>query len=306
MLPLLTVSPSGTSGSAAPPVQLPPARSRDTTPGMQSFSSSPQALAASAWRHRSLLVTLAQRDVLGRYRGSLLGLAWALVTPLLMLLVYTFVFGVVFQARWGAAPVESRADFALALFAGLLVFNLFAECVLRAPRLVVEHANFVKKVVFPLEILPLVVLLGALFHMAIGLAVWLLAHLALAGPPPWTALLLPLAILPVLLLALGLGWLVSSLGVFLRDMGQVISVLLTALLFLAPVFYPLKAVPENVRDWFYLNPLTPPIEMARDLLLWGVLPSPALWSLSLAAAALAAWAGFAWFQKTRKGFADVL
>lgn len=144
-------------------------------------------------------MTLAQRDVLGRYRGSLLGLAWALVTPLLMLLVYTFVFGVVFQARWGAASAtasESRADFALALFAGLLVFNLFAECLLRAPRLVVEHASYVKKVVFPLEILPLVVLLGALFHLAIGLAVWLLAHLVLAGPPPWTALLLPLAVLP--------------------------------------------------------------------------------------------------------------
>lgn len=273
---------------------------------MHSFPSTPRALATSLWRHRALLATLAQRDVLGRYRGSLLGLTWALVTPVLMLLVYTFVFGIVFQSRWGGSAPESRTHFALALFAGLLVFNLFSECLMRAPRLIIDHTNYVKKVVFPLEILPLVVLLGALFHLAIGLAVWFLAHLVLAGPPPWTALLLPLALLPVLLLAMGMGWLVSSLGVYLRDMGQVISVIVAALLFLAPVFYPLKAVPEAVRDWFYLNPLTLPIEMARDLLLWGVIPDPIVWSTTLAAAVLVAWAGFAWFQKTRKGFADVL
>lgn len=273
---------------------------------MQSFPTSPLALVSSAFRHRGLLASLAQRDVLGRYRGSLLGLTWSLVTPMLMLLVYTFVFGVVFQARWGTDPAESRAEFALVLFVGMLVFNLFSECLLRAPTLVLSNANYVKKVVFPLEILPPVVLVAALFHFGVSLVVWLVAHLVIAGVPPVTALLFPLVMLPVVLLALGLSWLLASLGVYLRDVGQVISVLVTALLFLAPVFYPLTAVPEDLRGWFYLNPLTMPIEMARDVLFRGRIPDAWSWAATLATGSLMAWVGFAWFQKTRKGFADVL
>jgi len=273
---------------------------------MQSFPVSPQALLSSAARHRGLLASLAQRDVLGRYRGSLLGLAWSLVTPVLMLLVYTFVFGVIFQSRWGAGPAESRAEFALVLFVGMLVFNLFSECLLRAPGLILGNVNYVKKVVFPLEILVPVVLSAALFHLVVSLGVWLVAHLLIAGLPPVTALLFPFVVLPVVLLALGLAWLLASLGVYLRDVGQVIAVVVTALLFLAPVFYPLTAVPADVRGWLYLNPLTLPIEMSRDVLYWGRVPAVTTWLAALAGGALVAWAGFAWFQKTRKGFADVL
>jgi lipopolysaccharide transport system permease protein len=273
---------------------------------MQSFPTSPLALLSSTVRHRGLLTGLARREVVGRYRGSLLGLSWSLLTPILMLLVYTFVFGVVFNARWGTSPSESRAEFALVLFVGMLVFNLFAETLLRAPSLILSNVNYVKKVVFPLEILPPVILAAALFHLGVGLLVWLVAHLVLAGLPPLTALLFPLVVLPVALVSLGLAWLLASLGVYLRDVGQAISVLVTALLFLAPVFYPLTAVPEAVRGWFYLNPLTLPIEMARDVLFRGRVPDPLAWAGIFLLGALVAWGGFTWFQKTRKGFADVL
>ena len=272
---------------------------------MQVFPLSPAALFASACGHRTLLASLAQREVLGRYRGSMLGLAWSFFTPLLMLAVYTFVFGVIFKARWGSGA-ESRTEFALVLFVGMIVFNLFAECLSRAPSLVLANPNYVKRVVFPLEVLPWVTEAAALFHLGVSLLVWLVAHLLLLGTPPATALLLPAVILPLLLFTLGASWLLASLGVYLRDVGQFINILITVLMFLAPVFYPATAVPESLRGWLYANPLTLPIEMARDVLYWGRLPNGGLWLASLAAGGLVAWAGFAWFQKTRKGFADVL
>jgi lipopolysaccharide transport system permease protein len=272
---------------------------------MQTFELSPTALISSVWRHRSLLASLVQREVLGRYRGSVLGLAWSFFTPLLMLSVYTFVFGVIFKARWGSGA-ESRTEFALVLFVGMMVFNLFAECLSRAPSLVLVNPNYVKRVVFPLEVLPWVAVAAALFHLGVSLLVWLVAHLLLLGTPPATALLLPAVMLPLLLFTLGASWLLASLGVYLRDVGQFINILITVLMFLAPVFYPATAVPESLRGWLYANPLTLPIEMARDVLYWGRLPNGGLWLASLAAGGLVAWAGFAWFQKTRKGFADVL
>lgn len=272
---------------------------------MPPFPVSPVACATSLWRHRGLVASLAQRDVLGRYRGSALGLLWSFVTPLLMLAVYTFVFGIVFGSRWSAAS-ESRAEFALVLFVGMMVFNLFSECLTRAPALVLNNANYVKRVVFPLEILPWVTLAAALFHFAVSLLVWVAAFAVINGPPPPTALLLPVVLLPIVLVTIGLTWLFASLGVFLRDVGQFMNVLVMALLFLAPVFYPVAAVPEGLRRWIYVNPLTIPIEMARDVLYWGRLPGASAWVISVIAGTLVAWAGFAWFQKTRKGFADVL
>lgn len=260
---------------------------------------------ASLRRHRELVASLIRRDVVGRYRGSALGLLWSFFNPVLMLVVYTFVFSVVFKARWSAGS-DSRTEFALVLFTGLVVFNLFAECILRAPGLVLGNVNYVKRVVFPLEILPWVALGSALFHMAIGLGVWLVFYLAFFGIPPVTALLLPVTLLPLLLLTLGLSWFLASLGVFLRDVGQVVGVLTTALMFLSPIFYPLAALPEDYRLLVQLSPLTIAVESARAVLIWGQGIPWAEWSVSLAYSALVAWLGFAWFQKTRKGFADVL
>jgi lipopolysaccharide transport system permease protein len=272
---------------------------------MQNFSLSPQEMGRSLWRNRELISSLTQREVIGRYRGSTLGILWSFFNPVLMLAVYTFVFSVVFKARWNAGS-ESRTEFALVLFAGLMVFNLFSECVTRAPSLILSNANYVKKVVFPLEILPWVSLGSALFHTLISLGVWLLFYAVFFGIPPVTAWLLPVVVIPLIAFTMGISWFLASLGVYLRDVSQIIGILTTVLMFLSPIFYPVSSLPEEYRGLFQLNPLTPTIEMARDVLIWGKLPDWTLYGVSLAAALLVACLGFAWFQKTRKGFADVL
>lgn len=272
---------------------------------MQDFSISPKEMVASLWRNRGLVKVMAQREVIGRYRGSIMGILWSFFNPVFMLIVYTFVFSVVFKARWNTGS-DSKTEFALVLFAGLVVFNLFAECLNRAPGLILANVNYVKKVVFPLEILPWVALGSALFHALISLGVWLVAYLILFGLPHITVLLLPLVVLPLLLFIMGLTWGLASLGVYLRDASQFVGIVTTVLMFLSPIFYSASALPEEYRGLLLLNPLTPAIEQARDVLYWGKVPDMIVLSAYLLGATLVAWLGFAWFQKTRKGFADVL
>ncbi|WP_297497349.1 ABC transporter permease [Ferrovum sp.] len=272
---------------------------------MRNFSLSPQEMVASLWRHRVLVGLMIQREVVGRYRGAYLGILWSFFHPLLMLLIYTFVFSVVFKARWHAGS-DSKTEFALVLFAGLMVFNLFAECINRAPGLVIANVNYVKKVVFPLEVLPWIVLGSALIHTSISLVVWLAVYVIFFGWPQVTVLLLPFALVPLIFLVMGLSWFLASLGVYLRDAAQITSILTTVLMFLSPIFYPASALPENFRKWIYFNPLTPVIETMRDVLYWGHLSHIVAWVSMLFVSMITAWLGFAWFQKTRKGFADVL
>lgn len=264
------------------------------------------ALGKSLWRHRALIVQLTRREVLGRYKGSVLGMAWSFFNPVFMLAVYTFVFSVVFQARWGAGASESRTQFAVVLFVGMIVHGLFAEVLNRSPGLVLANANYVKKVVFPLEILPVVGMGAALFHSGVSLGVLLLAFWLFNGYVHWTVLLAPLVMLPLVVLTLGLAWLFASMGVFLRDMGQTIAIATMVMMFLAPVFYPVTALPPEYRPWIMANPLTFIIEQMREVLIWGRLPHWSGLALYTLGAAAAAWAGYAWFQKTRKGFSDVL
>lgn len=272
---------------------------------MQHFSLCPKEMIVSLWRHRGLVKALVQREVVGRYRGSFMGMLWSFFNPVLMLTVYTFVFSVVFKARWNVGS-DSKTEFALVLFAGLIVFNLFSECVNRAPGLILANVNYVKKVVFPLEILPWVALGSALYHALISLVVWFIAYLILFGVPPLTALLIPVVLLPLLLFIMGVTWLLASLGVYLRDVSLFIGIITTVMLFLSPIFYPISALPEQYRSLLLFNPLTPVIEQTREVLFWGKIPDLTLFSAYLSGAALVAWLGFAWFQKTRKGFADVL
>jgi lipopolysaccharide transport system permease protein len=262
-------------------------------------------LFASQWRNRQLIVQLTKRDVLIRYRGSLLGLAWSFFNPLLMLAVYTFVFSVVFKARWGVGG-EDKVSFAIIIFAGLIVHGIFAECINRAPHLILTNSNYVTKVVFPLEILPSVALGSALFHAGVSLAVLLTAQLVLMHRLPWTIVIFPIVLLPLLLSVAGFAWLLSALGVYVRDVGQTTGILTTILMFLSPLFYPLSALPEQYRTWLYLNPLTFIIEEGRNVLIFGRPPNWSGWALTLVASALISAAGFWWFQKTRKGFSDVL
>lgn len=272
---------------------------------MQKFPASPRAMAESLWCNRGLIKVLVIREVAGRYRGSILGILWSFFNPVFMLAVYTFVFSVVFKARWGTGG-ESRAEFALILFAGLLVFNLFAECVIRAPSLIIANTNYVKKVVFPLEILTWVAFGAALFHFLVSLAVWMLFSFWVLGVPHATLVLFPLVLMPLALLVMGLSWFLAALGVFLRDVAQMVGVMVTVLMFLTPIFYPVSAIPERYRFFLYLNPLTFIVEQTRGLLIFGTGLAWVPMAMLSVFAFFLAWLGFAWFQKTRKGFADVL
>lgn len=269
-------------------------------------SVAPRAMLVHLWRYRALITRMIKRDVIGRYKGSLLGLAWSFVTPIIMLAIYTFVFTVVFNARWGVGGEESKSVFALQLFAGLIVHGILAEVLTRSPSLILANTNYVKKVVFPLDILPLVPLGAALFHATVSALVLIVAQLVVRGMLPWTFWLLPLVLLPLIILAMGLSWLLASLGVFLRDIGQTMGLISTMLLFLSPIFYPLSALPESFHVFILANPLTFIIEQARMVLLEGQLPSFIGLTKYLLVSLGVAWLGFAWFQKTRKGFADVL
>jgi len=272
---------------------------------MQNYSMSLPAMFTSFWRHRQLIYSLVKREVVGRYRGSMLGMLWSFFNPVFMLAVYTFVFSIVFEARWSHVG-ESKAEFALVLFAGLIIYNLFAECLNRAPILILANVNFVKKVVFPLEILPWVILGAAFFHALVSLIVWLVFSFFVAGLPPVTIFLLPVPLVPLVLYIMGFSWFVASLGVYLRDTAQIVGIITMTLMFLTPIFYPVTAIPEVSRPLIYSNPLPFIVEQLRDLLYFRLpLHWPGLAALTLGAL-LVAWAGFAWFQKTRKGFADVI
>ncbi|MBD1401316.1 ABC transporter permease [Pelovirga terrestris] len=273
---------------------------------MQLHSPSPFILFKNLRLHRQLLWQMTKREVVGRYRGSMLGLFWSFFNPVFMLMIYTFVFSVVFQAKWGESDSGSKVEFAVILFAGLIVFNLFSEVINRSPGLILSHVNYVKKVVFPLEILPVVVLGSALFHALVSLLVLLLFNVLVNQSFAWTIFLLPIVVFPLLVFILGCSWFLASVGVFLRDVSQTITILTTALLFLSPIFFPLSALPESFRPYLFLNPLALIIEQARGVLLWGHLPH---WSALLVYLAFSTGVfclGLLWFQKTRKGFADVL
>lgn len=272
---------------------------------MTKFSISPFFALKSLWSHRRLIADMAKRDALGKYKGSFLGVFWSLLTPVFMLAIYTFVFSEIFKARWTATST-SKTEFAIVLFAGMIMFNFFAEVVNRAPGLILSNPNFVKKIVFPLEILSCINLCSALFHLVVSVIVLLIFQLIVFGHIPWTVLLLPMVIFPLALICLGLSWFLSAIGVFLRDVGQTIGIFVTGLMFLSPVFFPLSAIPVDWQMVANLNPMVFPIEMARQILVWGKQPDWLDWILYLCVSICIAWAGFACFQKIRRGFADVI
>lgn len=269
-------------------------------------STSLLVLARNLWRHRYLTLQLARREVVGRYRGSVMGLAWSFFNPLIMLTIYTFVFSVVFKTKWGVETEGGQAAFAVILFAGMIVHGLFAEVLNRAPSLILQNANYVKRVIFPLEVLPLTTLISALFHTLISVAVLLLAIIVLHGQMHWTAIFVPVVLLPLIMFSLGVAWFLAAIGVYVRDVGQVMGVVATILLFVSPVFFPLSAIPPAFQKFILLNPLTFIIEQVRAVLLFGQLPNFVGLGVYFTASMLAMWLGFVWFQKMRKGFADVL
>ena len=257
-------------------------------------------------QHSSLLWQFARREVLGRYRGSLLGLTWSFLTPLLMLGVYSFVFVGVFRASWPGAAKAGGLEFALQVFAGLMVFNFFAEVASRAPNLIVEQPNLVKKVIFPVELLTWVTVLSGLFHLLISVISLLFVLLIMRGGLPVTVLALPLVLLPFLPFLLGLGWLLSALGVFVRDVGQAMTMVVSLAMFMSPVFYSVTTLDVRWQFWMNLNPLTLIIEQVRTVVLQGQWPAWGVLGLYTTLACMFAVASAFFFQSTRKGFADVL
>lgn len=262
-------------------------------------------IALSIWRNRSLIRNLAIRDIEGRYRGSIFGIFWSFINPLLMLAIYTLVFGEILKSRW-VEQSDSKAAFAIVLFAGLIPFNFFSECLLRSTGIIVSNVNYVKKVVFPLEILPVAIAGAAFFHLMISLLVWYICYAVFVGAPPASCFLLPIILLPLVLMTLGLSWFLASLGVYIRDISQFIGLVISMLMFLSPIFYPITAIPKDFHILFLLNPLSPAIEMLRDVLIWGKVPDWFNFIVYLSISLFIAKIGFSWFQKTRKGFADVL
>lgn len=273
---------------------------------MSSLSSSLLQPLLAPWVHRVLIFQFVRRDVVGRYRGSLLGIGWSFLTPLLMLGVYTFVFVGVFKARWPGAEEGGGAFFAARVFCGLIVFNFVAEVLNRSPTLITEQPNLVKKVVFPLETLVAVVAGSALFHLLIGVTVLLGVVLVVHGQVPLTVIATPLVLLPLVPLMMGIGWILAALGVFVRDIGQVMTMVTSLLMFLSPVFYSLHTVPEEVRGLMMVLPTTLAIENLRLLFFAGQWPEWSALAVQWGVSGLAALVGAAFFQNVRRGFADVL
>lgn len=272
---------------------------------MEKFKASPASLFQRFWKNRALIFSLASREVATRYRGTFGGLLWALVQPIMMLAIYTFVFSVIFKSRWEHSN-SSDAEYALILFIGLFVFQVFSECINRAPGLIVGNVNYVKKVLFPLEVLPIVVLYSSLFQLAVSFIVWLVAYTYFIGFPSATGVYFPFVLVPLLFISLGFSWLLASLGVYVRDISQIINILTTVLFFMSPIFYPISAVPDRFHIYYKLNPVTYAVETSRDVLFFGRVPSFSTWAVWLCISIFVAWIGYFWFQKTRKGFADVL
>ena len=259
---------------------------------------------ASLWQHRNLVLELTKREFSGRYRGSFGGIVWSFAQPLFLLTVYTIAFGVILKARWSFAG--GTAEYALMLFAGLIVFNAFSECLSKSTTLVTDNPNFVKKVIFPLELLPVITVATALIHALIGVTVWFLGYALLFGTPKSTAILFPIILACFAPVLLGMGWLLSAIGVIVRDISQLTGMLSHTLLFLTPIFYSIEAAPPMIQNILMLNPLTYLVEQFRLILFYGQVPALKGLAVYLLLASLFAWVSLVFFRRLRPDFADMV
>lgn len=271
---------------------------------VNAHSVSPTTYVSTVIRHRELIARLVGREFALRFRGSILGVLWAVMTPILTVIVYAFVFGIIFNSKWGDAT--SKSNFVSILMLGIIVHGIFAEAVGRAPSLILGHVNYVKKVVFPLEVLPVMAVVGVLMNAAIGIVIVVVLNLIVSHEVQPTIVFLPLILLPYLVLITGFVLFLSSIGVYLRDLTHILGFVMMVALFMTPIFYPISAVPEPFRQFLYLNPLTFTVEQARAVTLFGEMPNWTGLAIYSAVALISAWIGLYWFQRTRNGFADVI
>ncbi len=266
----------------------------------------PWRMAIHFRRHGSLIQQFIKRDVLGRYRGSFLGVFWSLLRPLSLLGLYTVIFGYIFESKLGNGPNESKLDFTLALFCGLILFEFFAECMGRAPTLVLSNPNYVTKVVFPLEILPVMVVGAALTQLVISFVPLFIGLACAHGTIPLTALSLPLILVPLILLGLGITWFLATLGVFIRDINTVMPVLLQIVMYASAIFYSISKVPPKLLPIVAYNPLAVVIDQARNAVLWGMPPVWGRYGIVLLMSFVVMILGYVFFMRTKSAFADVL
>lgn len=262
----------------------------------------PLCILANLFARRLLLIQLVKRDVLLRYRGAMFGVLWIFLSPLIMLAIFAFVFGHIFPSRW--PQTNGGAPFWILLYGGLIAFNLFAETVSRSPTAVRSYPSYVKKIIFPVEILPVVPLGASLVHVVFNLFI-LVVVLAATGFLHVTILLYPLLLLPLLFFSLGLAWFLAAWGVFIKDMTQIVPVFVQMLLFLSPVFYPVSALPQRIQPLYLHNPMGAVIEACRAAILGNAIPWSA-WLWALGFSILAFVLGHAFFRHSREEFADVL
>ncbi len=267
---------------------------------------SPLTMFRSLFSFRSVIRQFTWSEVIGRYKGTYLGLVWSVINPLMTLVVYTLVFGIILKVGFGDGLGHGQSGFALNFFCGLTVYNVFSNRVGRAPGLIVRNPNYVKKVVFPLEVLPVAVLASSLVNAVIGLAI-LIPALALFSPKVSSTMwLFPLVLLPLCALSLGVGWFLASLGVFLRDISEVVIVLLQLLFFLSPVIYPISALPPSFQMILRLNPLATILEDSRRTLIYGLMPEWGWWLGVTLVSLVILQLGYVWFMKSKRAFADVI
>jgi len=258
------------------------------------------------WRHRDLIKQFMWREVVSKYKGANLGMLWSFINPLVMLLVYTFVFGIVFKSKWGIQLSDSQAEFALTLFSGIITYSIFSDSLNKASGLIVLNPNYVKKVIFPLEIMPVASLGAILVHSAISLLIFIAGKAIFIGNINWILLLYPIILIPLLMLCMGLSWFLASLGVFIRDMGQTIVIITQILFYMTPVFYPISAVPKEFQNIMLLNPISTIVENGRNVLMWGTLPDWYSLGKVTVISFIIMEIGYFWFIKTKNAFADVI
>jgi lipopolysaccharide transport system permease protein len=256
-------------------------------------------------QHRHLIKSLIIRDISARYKGSIIGILWSFITPLMMLIIYTFVFSVVFKAKWNV-DTESQTSFSIVLFVGLIIHNFFSEVVNKSPAVITSNPNYVKKVIFPLEILPLVATISAVINMIISILILVVAIIVLQNGISAKILYLPVILFPLIILTLGVSWFLASIGAYLRDINYITTIVTTVMLFLTPVFYPLSAMPEKYHPYILSNPLTFIIEQSRNVAIFNKDPDFLGIVIYTVLASIFTMFGYLWFEKTKKGFADVI
>ena len=255
--------------------------------------------------NRALVYQLTRRNIQIRFLGAAVGILWSLVTPILMLAMYTFVFGTILKVRW-IQQQGGNLEFATILFSGLIVHTYFSECLQHSVELITSNRQYVKKVIFPLTSLAWVAVLTSLFQATISTGVLLLYLVLAQNTLHWTLIVVPFLLFPLMLIALGASWIISATAVYLRDISQMIGLITLALLFVSPVFYPVSSLPEALQPLLYLNPITWVIEQVRGAILWGEWPDLVGYIKYTVIAFLVAWLGVVWFQRLRPGFADVV